>query len=312
MLKAARIAVQKCMGVRPSETVLIVTDQPRLKIARALAGAAEEIAAKTVLVVMQKRTRHGEEPPKIVEQAMCAADVVLAPTTYSLTHTQARLRACRAGARVATMPMITESMMQRGAMLADYKKVGTLTTKVTERLNQASLVEIETRAGTKLRLDVSGRKAHPDTGIYLNPGDFGNLPAGEAFVAPVEGSADGVAVVDGSMGDVLRAPVNITVRRGRAAKIVGKPARKLRRMLDAVGSKGYNLAEFGIGTNYAARLIGNVLEDEKVLGTCHIALGDNSTFGGRVKAGIHLDGIILRPTIKFDGKIVMREGKLRL
>jgi len=203
-------------------------------------------------------------------------------------------------------------MMQRGAMLADYKKVGALTTKVTERLNQASLVEIETCAGTKLCLDVSGRKAHPDTGIYLNPGDFGNLPAGEAFVAPVEGSADGVAVVDGSMGDVLRAPVNITVRRGRAAKIVGKPARKLRRMLDAVGSKGYNLAEFGIGTNYAARLIGNVLEDEKVLGTCHIALGDNSTFGGRVKAGIHLDGIILRPTIKFDGKIVMREGKLRL
>ena len=312
LLKAARIAVQKCMGVRASETVLIVTDQPRLKIARALAGAAEEIAAKTVLVVMQKRTRHGEEPPKIVEQAMCAADVVLAPTTYSLTHTQARLRACRAGARVATMPMITESMMQRGAMLADYKKVGALTTKVTERLNQASLVEIETRAGTKLRLDVSGRKAHPDTGIYLNPGDFGNLPAGEAFVAPVEGSGEGVVVVDGSMGDVLRAPVDITVRRGRAAKIVGKPARKLRRMLDAVGSKGYNLAEFGIGTNYAARLIGNVLEDEKVLGTCHIALGDNSTFGGRVKAGIHLDGIILRPTIKFDGKIVMREGKLRL
>ncbi len=311
LLKAARIAV-KCMGVRPSETALIVTNQPRLKIARALAEAAEEIAAETILLVMRARTRHGEEPPKIVERAMCAADVVLAPTTYSLTHSQARLRATRAGARIATMPMITESMMRGGAMLADYKKVSALTMKVAERLNRASFVEIETRAGTKLRLNVSGRKAHPDTGIYTNPGDFGNLPAGEAFVAPVEGSGDGVVVVDGSMEDVLRAPVKITVRKGRAIKITGKPARRLHKRLGAVGPKGYNLAEFGIGTNYAARLIGNVLEDEKVLGTCHIALGDNSTFGGRVKAGIHLDGIILRPTIKFDGKIVMRDGKLLL
>ena len=72
-----------------------------------------------------------------------------------------------------------------------------------------------------------------------------------------------------------------------------------------------NLAEFGIGTNPKAKLIGNVLEDEKVLGTCHIALGDNSTFGGRVNAGIHVDGIIKHPTIKLDGKIVMREGELK-
>lgn len=300
------------MGVKPSETVLVVTDGLRVKIAEALTEAAGEVAGETLLMVMRERRRHGEEPPKVVERAMCAADVVLAPTTHSLTHTQARMRACEAGARVATMPMITESMMRRGAMLANYKKVRTLTLKVARMLNAAPSVKVETRAGTRLRLDISGRKAHPDTGIYLNPGDFGNLPAGEAFIAPVEGSGEGVAIVDGSMVDVLRAPVKIEVLRGRALRITGKPARKLRSMLDGAGPKAYNLAEFGIGTNYAARLIGNVLEDEKVLGTCHIALGDNSTFGGRVKAGIHLDGIMLRPTVKLDGKTIMRDGKLML
>ena len=83
-------------------------------------------------------------------------------------------------------------------------------------------------------------------------------------------------------------------------------------MLEEAGPKARNLAEFGIGTNPNARLIGNVLEDEKVLGTCHIALGDNSTFGGKVRAGIHVDGIFLRPTVELDGKIIMKKGKLSI
>lgn len=312
LLKAARIAVRICMGVKPSESVLIVTDGPRVKIAEAIMEAADEVARETLLIVMRERTRHGEEPPKAVEKAMCAADVVFAPTTYSLTHTQARLHATEAGARIATMPMITDDMMMRGAMLADYKKVRALTMKVTNILDDASDVEIETKIGTKLYMSIVGRKAHPDTGISHNPGDFGNLPAGEAFVAPVEGTAKGRVVVDGSMVDRVRGTIEIIFEKGVAKKISGSPAPGLLKMLRKTGPKAMNLAEFGIGTNPKAKLIGNVLEDEKVLGTCHIALGDNSTFGGRVKAGIHVDGIIKRPTIKLDGKIVMKNGELKI
>jgi leucyl aminopeptidase (aminopeptidase T) len=312
LLKAARIAIRTCMGVKPSETVLIVTDEPRIKIAEAIRRAADEVAKETLLMAMRERARHGEEPPKAVEKAMCAADVVLAPTTYSLTHTQARLRATEAGARIATMPMITEGMMMRGAMLADYSKVSKLTMKVAKLLDDACAVEIETKIGTKLHMSIAGRKAHPDTGIFHNPGDFGNLPAGEAFIAPVEGTAEGRAIVDGSMVDRVRGTVEIIFEKGVAKKILGSPALGLLKMLRKAGPKAMNLAEFGIGTNPKAKLIGNVLEDEKVLGTCHIALGDNSTFGGMVKAGIHVDGIIKHPTIKLDGKIVMREGKLKL
>jgi len=312
LLKGAKIAVETCMGVKPREAVLIVTDPARLNVAGALVEAAKKARAEVMMMCMQARSRHGEEPPKPVERAMTASDVVLAPTTYSLTHTQARLRACRAGARIATMPMITEEMMCRGAMLADYHEVSRLTKRVADLLTEASEVEINTPAGTDMFLDIAGREACSDTGIFHNPGDWGNLPAGEAFIAPVEGKARGRIVVDGSMVDTLSATIKIKVENGLATRISGRPASRLIKMLEEAGPKAYNLAEFGIGTNPKARLMGNVLEDEKVLGTCHVAFGDNSTFGGRVRAGIHVDGILLRPTVKLDGKIIMEKGRLKI
>ena len=312
LLIGARIAVETCMGVKSGERVLIVTDPPRRKIAEALLESARIARAKTMLICMLTGTKHGEEPPKLVADAMRTADVVFAPTTYSLTHTQARLHACKAGARVATMPMITEGMMHRGAMLADYQQVRRLTLKVAKVLDKASEVEVRTKAGTHLTFGIKGRRAHSDTGIFHKPGDFGNLPAGEAFIAPLEGTADGRVIVDGSMIDTLHGRIEIMVKKGKAMKILGEHSRKLTKMLDKVGKRAYNLAEFGIGTNPNAHLIGNVLEDEKVLGTCHIALGDNSTFGGRVRAGIHVDGIFLKPTIKFDGKMIMKRGELKV
>lgn len=311
LLKGAKIAVETCMGVKPREAVLVVTDPARLRIAEALVEAAKKARADAMLMCMQARSRHGEEPPKPVERAMAASDVVLAPTTYSLSHTQARLRACRAGARVATMPMITEEMMYQGAMLADYGEVSRLTHKVADLLTNASEAEITTPAGTDLHLNIAGREAHPDTGIFHKPGDFGNLPAGEAFIAPIEGKAEGHVVIDGRLGR-LRGVIKIVVKGGWAKKISGKPSREIRKMLDEVGPKAYNLAEFGIGTNPKARLFGKPLEDEKVLGTCHVALGDNSTFGGKVQAGIHIDGVLLWPTIKLDRKIIMENGRLKV
>ena len=309
LLRGAKIAVETCMGVKRGESVLVVTDPPRLKIAEALINAAKDANAEAILMCMQPRQRHGEEPPKTVAAAMREADVVLAPTTYSLTHTQARREACEAGARIATMPMITERMMCRGVMLADYKQVRKLTLKVARILDKASWVEITAPAGTSLTLSIEGRKAYSDTGIYHKPGEWGNLPAGETFIAPVEGTADGKIVVDGGLAGFSRDEFEIVTEKGRAMKISGAGADELIKKLNEVGGKAYWIAEFGLGTNPKASLAGNVLEAEKVLGTCHVALGDNSTFGGKIRAGIHLDGILRRPTIELDGKVVMRAGR---
>lgn len=313
MQRGARIIVETCMGVRMGEKVLLVTDPPRLRIAEVISEAARELGAETTLMCMPVGKRDGEEPPKTVGIAMKSFDVVIAPTTRSITHTQARLKATNVGTRIATMPLITEEMMRRGAILADYRKVRELTIKVAKLLDDASEVEVTTRAGTGLRFSINGRRAHPDTGIFHNRGDFGNLPAGEAFIAPLEGTGEGRVVVDGSILDSSTEGIEILIEEGIASKISdGKLAERLTRLLEEAGPKSRNLAEFGVGTNPNARLIGNGLEDEKALGTCHIALGDNSTFGGRVRAGIHNDGIFLNPTVKLDGKIMMKNGKLRV
>lgn len=311
LLQGARIAVRTCMGVKPGEEVLVVTDPLRLKIARALVEAAGEAGAEAILMCMPVGQRHGEEPPVPVASAMCAADVVLAPTTFSITHTQARARACEAGARVATMPMITEQMMRGGAMLANYERVRILTLKIAKLLDKASRVEVATPAGTHLILSIEGRRAHRDTGIYHEPGEWGNLPAGEAFVAPVEGTAEGKIVVDGGLAGFSRSKFEIVVEKGIAIEISGTRALELTKKLDEVGRKAYWIAEFGLGTNPKARLGGEALEAEKVLGTCHIALGNNFTFGGKIHAGIHLDGILLRPTVRLDGKTIVRDGEFR-
>lgn len=310
MLEGARRVIKTCLGVKKGENLLIVTDPPKIRIAKALMKAGLEVGAKPVLVCMHVLSRDGEEPPDQVAKLMTMADVVVAPTTYSLTHTQARRKACKAGARIATMPGIAEKQMSGGAMLADYHAVKKLSERVKKLLDLASEAVIKTRKGTELYLDLRGRKAHADTGILHKPGEFGNLPAGEAFIAPVEGKAEGKVVIDGPMIE-KRGGIEMIVEKGFVSKLCGKNSAALKRILGRVGKKAYNLAEFGIGTNPSATLTNSVLEGEKVLGTCHVALGDNSTFGGKVRAGVHLDGIISRPTIELDGRIIMDNGNPR-
>jgi leucyl aminopeptidase (aminopeptidase T) len=160
-----------------------------------------------------------------------------------------------------------------------------------------------------LELSVDRRKWLQDTGICQRRGEFINLPAGEIFVAPREGSANGSLVIDGAFWDVLKEPVKVTIKDGYAARFVG--AKNTVKALDKQGKKGRNVAELGIGMNPKAKIIGNVLEDEKVKGTVHIAFGDNSTFGGKIKAGIHMDGIITKPTLIVDDKVIMEKGEMK-
>jgi leucyl aminopeptidase (aminopeptidase T) len=178
---------------------------------------------------------------------------------------------------------------------------------VGDQLDRTARVQVTTRSGTDLSFSIEGRLAHGRKGgIYREPGQWGNLPCGEAFVAPVEGSAQGVYVVDASHGGVgrLAEPIRISVEDGRAVRIEGShEAARLRRLLESVGEpEAYNLAEFGIGCNHAARICGITLEDEKVLGTCHLALGRNDLFGGTVCASVHVDGVLTQASVLLDGE----------
>lgn len=294
------------LDIKKHETVLIVTDDSKVDIAGEIEKEARRLSDEVLLFKMRPRKRHAEEPPPAISSAMKTSDVVIIPTKMSLSHTDARKEACSAGARIASMPGITKEMFKRGALTADYDRVKRITERVSEMLSKASVVRIKTQLGSDFTADLTGRDGEADTGILKKRGAFGNLPAGEGFIAPLEGSSEGILIFDGSFAGigVLGRPIKITVNGGRAVKIEGDRG-KLRKMLKSED----NIAEVGIGTNPKAKLIGTVLEDEKVMGTVHVALGDNHNFGGITKADVHLDGIITRPDIWLDETKIMEKGK---
>ncbi|ASJ16456.1 leucyl aminopeptidase [Thermococcus chitonophagus] len=309
---ACEVALKKCLGVKEGEIVLIIADENTRKIGWALWEKARELKAEAIYTEIIPRKVHGEEPPKPIAEAMKFADVVIAPTTKSITHTLAKKEACERGVRVATLPGITEDVFVR-TLNADYDEIVELTNKIADILDRGTQVRIVTRLGTDISFSIEGRKARRSTGVYKNPGECGNLPGAEAYIAPVEGTGNGTVVVDGSMAGIglLKNPIKLTFVDGYLEKIEGgDEARKLEEILAPYGKEARNLAEFGVGTNPNARLSGNILEDEKVFGTVHIAIGSNYDFGGKVRAPIHLDGIIKEPTVFVDGEMVFRDGKL--
>jgi leucyl aminopeptidase (aminopeptidase T) len=301
-------ALRRNLGLGENERVLIVTDAEKIGIGRAFEEAARRIAGSVELLEVPLAHRNGQEPPADAGRRMLDADVVLAPTSHSLSWTLARRNATEAGARFASMPTITEETILR-TLGIDYEPVRERANRLCDLLDAGSKVHVVTASGTDLRLDVVDREAHGRKGgIYLEPGHWGNLPCGEAFVAPVEGTAEGVYVVDASQAGVgaVAEPIRVVVANGRAVSIEGgEEAHTLAAVLEAVGDPAaYAIAELGIGCNHAARVTGITLEDEKVLGTCHIALGSNDLFGGTVRVDSHLDGVIRDPEIRIDGALV--------
>jgi leucyl aminopeptidase (aminopeptidase T) len=310
---ASRIAIRDCMGTKKNERILVITDEQKRKIGVSLFENALRLGHETLLIEMKSAKQNGEEPVKEIAELMQKFDVVFCPTEKSLTHTDARRAASAKGVRVATFPGITEEVMIR-RMNADYKKIAKLSIKLVEILSQGKKIKVTAPAGTDISFSIEGRKAIASKGLFHEKGESGNLPTGETYLAPVEGTANGVFVVDGSMaglGLIKNANIKIEVENGYATKITGGVlAKKLTQQLDAVGKDARNIAEFGIGTNDSAKLSGVLLEDEKVMGTIHIALGNNVSMGGSVNVPLHLDGVVKKPTVYMDEKILMKDGKL--
>ena len=306
------IAVRDCMGVQPGERVLVVTDAPLRKIGYACHEAARELGNDVLLVDMLPRMTNGAEPPAEVAWLMTQVDVVLCPTSKSLTHTDSRRAASAKGVRVATLPGVTEEVMIR-CMNANYQEIAARTFRICDQMRRTTTIRVTTPAGTDITMSVEGREAHASSGLFREKGMWGNLPTGESYLAPLEGRSHGVVVVDGSMASVgmVDQPVRIVVKDGYATEITGGvSATRLIELLEPHGQDGRTVAEFGIGTNDKAILTGVILEDEKVMGTIHVAFGDNKSMGGSVRVASHLDGLIRKPTVWFDDRMVMDGGRL--
>ena len=307
---AATIILKDCMNLKSNESCLIVADNKLKSIGNILYKNSLKITKKSKMILTTIPETHGTEPPKDIANQMLKYDVVLLPTTKSLSHTKARGNASSKGTRIASMPGITIDMMKR-ALNVDFNRIKTLNSKLITNLKNKNKIKITTKNGANIEFYTKGRKWIGDDGIYTKKGSFGNLPAGEIFIAPLEGKTNGKIVVDASIGGIGRVDKNIgiIVKNGFIANVAGgKAATAFKKMLK---NKLYkNVAELGIGTNYKAKITGNVLEDEKAAGTCHIAFGNNRHFGGKVDVPFHVDVVIKNPTIYADGVLVINNGNL--
>ncbi|HPV56142.1 MAG TPA: aminopeptidase, partial [Tenuifilaceae bacterium] len=255
---------------------------------------------------------NGQEPPASVSAMMKAVDVVVCPTEMSLTHTNARREAAALGVRFGTMPGINIDTMVR-CLNADYEKIIALTDFIAAKLVGVSTIKVVTEKGTNVVMPVKDRKILPSKGVMRNKGESGNLPSGEVYLAPWEDQTNGKLIIDGSMAGIgmIETPITIEIVNGYAESITGgKQAEQLAAMVDKVGRDARAVAEFGIGTNYKAILTGEILEDEKVFGTIHIAFGNNISMGGRIAVSSHLDGLVKEPDVYFDDELVMKKGKM--
>jgi len=299
--------LKTCLDIKENEEVLILCDEKSFKQGLVLEKAARELSREVILAKFKSREISGNEPPFAIAEMIKAANVIIAPTSFSLTHTEATREAGMKGARIASMPGITLDMLKSGALFADYERINRLAVLYSEKLTKGKEITIKSNNAV-LTASIEGREGYADGGILREKGRVGNLPAGEAFIAPVEESTNGKIVFDASFGRMGRLNKNlwVEIENGMAKKTNSE---ELEEVFNSYENSRF-LCEIGIGLNEKARITGNVLEDEKVLGTVHCAFGNNLKFGGKINAMVHLDGVIKKPTLLIDGKEIIKEGKL--
>lgn len=251
----------------------------------------------------------------VLARKEAVADIIIALSNNSTSHTRYRALACAAGARFASLPHFDPDMFH-SSMTVDWQALAARTARLTEAVNRAEWVHVTCPNGTDMMICKQGRRADGDDGLLTAAGSFGNLPAGEAYLAPLEGKSHGIMVVEWGSTFKLDEPLRIFVENGSVVRFEGTgPLRDKLEAKFAENANCRNIAELGIGTNDKASRPDNVLEAEKILGTIHIALGDNSGFGGQVSAPFHEDYVFYRPTLTLimaDGgeQVIIDDGRM--
>lgn len=253
----------------------------------------------------------------VLAEKKSVADIIIALSNNSTSHTNFRKLACHAGARFASLPHFDPEMFAT-SMTVDWHALAARTAKLVEAVNRAEWVYVECPNGTVMHICKQGRQAEGDDGLLIADGAFGNLPAGEAYLAPLEGESHGTMVIEWGPTAKLQSPLTLTIADGKVLRIEGDdPLRQRLEVKFAENPNCRNLAELGIGTNDKASRPDNVLEAEKILGTIHLALGDNTGFGGTVAAPFHEDYVFYQPTVTLvmeDGsqEVIIDNGSLQL
>lgn len=314
-LASLRALAVTCAGVTAGERCLIVTDtRADQGIVEALATVLGELGAPVRVASCAPVDLPGDAPPDEVGRAMLDADVVFELTSVFAGSSRARREACAAGARYLTVPGLTWTTLRPGGPFAvDFDALGARARRIAERIDAAGEFRLTGPGGTDLSGSLAGRRGRPLWGVADRPGGYAAPPDVEVGASPLEGTAEGVVVIDGSIlflgPDQLAAPVELRVAGGRLVDAAGPEAWRLLDALERSGDRERmtNLAEVSIGLNPRSRPGGSALELEGIVGGAHVALGNNLAYGGTVDARAHIDCVILSATLALDGRPITRE-----
>ncbi|MGM8365221.1 aminopeptidase [Virgibacillus sp. W0181] len=317
MMGPVRTLLEECLDVKPKENLLILTDINTIEIGEVFALVGKEMNAEVVMTIMNPTTRHGDEPPRIIAEAMKAADAIVAPTTFSINHSTARKMASDAGARLLFMPDANEEVFLNGSLEIDYKTQKKKIDKLSHILEEGQEVRVTSELGTDLKMSIKGRHAVPQTGICHEPGSISPPPCIETAVAPIEGTTEGVFIIDGAIvpGRAVTENVKVFFEGGKIVKIEGgQDAQDLIETLESYNHPNvYCAVEMGIGMNPNAKIgRGGQLEDEAEFGTMHIGIGNGITFGSSIRAPGHCDLVMRDAIIEVDGKTILKDKQLFL
>lgn len=321
MFAGAMKIVTTCANLRPGERVLIVTDPERQQAAALIAGAARAVGVDPVIALMSVNELDGQEPHPIVVGMMTSGevDVIFMLVTRSIGHSRAARIAVQKGARTLSMTKFELEQFHRGGLLADFAAQKPQCDAMARHLTEARTAHLTTPAGTDIRFDLGGRTGNSHSGIVRNPGEVTALVHIEANISPVEDSAEGVIIVDGSIPNfdigVIHQPITLTVEKGRIVSISGgAQAMHLRRILARNdGENIYNIAQLAVGLNPECTEFNGMFSNEHgVYGSCHVGIGTSDTIGGTVRADLHFDVMLRAPTLLLDGKPVVRDGEVMI
>lgn len=313
MMPGAMKAVNQCAGVKPGENVVIACDTNKMRLGEALAAAAYAVGGIPTITVFPPTGAHGAQVPEPVVGACARSDVFFLPTTWSMTHTDARIEAIKNGARGTTMCEVTEDCLCTGGILADYEENDRLGRKLGAVIGKGKKIRMTSSAGTDLTAEITERPVQYETGLFREPGQFAALPNSELNISPIEGTTEGVIVGNVRLmgfGILRDEPVTIQVKAGEVIRITGgKAADYLNETLKSFDDrKAYNLAEFAVGLNPFCRSYATNLEDLGKLGFGHHGIGSSYAIGGDVLAPCHIDVIYSEATLEIDGQVILDKG----
>lgn len=322
--EAQSLGVEATLLLQPTKTQTEYAEDFVLEAITAKPNAVASVSAEK----LGKDKRHVEHP-------------LLAPDGTKYDHIFNYLLHGTGEIRAFWSPRASIDMFTRTVAI-DYSEMRARAKALARLLDDATALRITAPSGTDILIGIENRKAFIDDGDFGEKGRGGNLPAGEVFISPALKSAEGTIVFDGSIADiagdiVIKTPIFCSVAGGFVmAAEGGEEAARLEKAMRhgmdmasrLVGVNGMapeealryatnarHLGELGMGLNTQARITGNMLEDEKVYGTCHFAIGSN--YDEDAPAMIHLDGLVRSPSITAlmsDGRQapVMKSGELIL